>query len=39
MGVEEEKGDDEALVICTGKLVDVWFGSNGKEEEEEEENV
>jgi hypothetical protein len=24
MGAEEE--NDEALVICTGKLVAVWFG-------------
>jgi hypothetical protein len=27
----------EALVICTGKLVVVWFVWNGKEEEGEEE--
>jgi hypothetical protein len=37
MGVEEEKEDDEAPVICTGKLVAVWFVWDGKEEEGEEE--
>jgi hypothetical protein len=25
LGVEEEKEDDGALVICTGKLVAVWL--------------
>jgi hypothetical protein len=37
LGVEGEKEDDEALVICTGKLVDVWLVCAGKEEEGEEE--
>jgi hypothetical protein len=37
LAVEEENADDEALVICTGKVVAVWLVWDGKEEEGDDE--